>query len=57
MKNVLSFVKIAGIQVYIHWTFPIILIWIIPKLARAFCPRRVSRLGDSAKTGATRLKM
>lgn len=29
MKNALSLGKIAGIQVYIHWTFPIILIWII----------------------------
>ncbi len=29
MKNALSLGKIGGIQVYIHWTFPIILFWII----------------------------
>lgn len=29
MKNSLSLGKIAGVNVYIHWTFPIILLWII----------------------------
>lgn len=29
MKNAFSLGKIAGIQVYIHWTFPIIIFWII----------------------------
>lgn len=29
MKSSLSLGKIAGIRLYIHWTFPIILIWII----------------------------
>lgn len=29
MKNSLSLGKVGGIQVYVHWTFPIILLWII----------------------------
>lgn len=29
MKNALSLGKIAGINVYVHWTFPLILFWII----------------------------
>jgi Zn-dependent protease/predicted transcriptional regulator len=29
MKNSLFIVKIAGIKIFIHWTFPIIIFWII----------------------------
>lgn len=29
MKNSLSIGKIAGIQIFIHWTFPLIILWII----------------------------
>ncbi|MDZ4810652.1 MAG: site-2 protease family protein [Bacteroidota bacterium] len=29
MKNSLSIGKIAGIQIFIHWSFPLIILWII----------------------------
>jgi Zn-dependent protease len=35
MKRVLSFPKIAGINIYIHWTFSILIIWIIFSNLRA----------------------
>jgi len=35
MKKSLSFIKIAGIGVYIHWTFSLIILWVIFINARA----------------------
>ena len=35
MKNSLSIGKIAGIQIFIHWTFPLIILWIIFSNARS----------------------
>lgn len=35
MKRALSFPKIAGINIYIHWTFSILIIWIIYSNLRA----------------------
>jgi predicted transcriptional regulator len=35
MKRSLAFPKIAGINIYIHWTFWLIILWIIYVNARA----------------------
>lgn len=35
MKNSLSVGKFAGIQLYIHWTFPLIILWIVFSNARS----------------------
>jgi Zn-dependent protease/predicted transcriptional regulator len=35
MKRVLSFPKIAGIDIHSHWTFPLLIIWIIYSNLRA----------------------
>lgn len=43
MRNSLSLGKIAGIHVYIHWTFPIILLWIIfSNLSRGFTTEQIT---------------
>ena len=35
MKKSASFLKIAGIGIYIHWTFSLLIIWVIYLNARA----------------------